>query len=76
MTKKELDKIRSDARVELYGILLVLDYAIEDLEIFREDVRETAKYITKEITSANKKFTKLKAKYEEVAGRKYNPRKK
>lgn len=76
MTKKEIEKIRREAVSDLYGTLLVLDYAVEDLEIFRDDMRETAKYMTKEISQARKKFTKMINKYEEMSGRKYTPRKK
>ncbi len=75
MTKKELDAIRSEARLELYGILLALEYAIEDLEIFRDDARETAKFITKEITSSKKKFAKLKVRYAKASGVQYTGRK-
>ena len=74
MTKKEIDKVRGEAATELYGVLIVLDYAIEDLELFRDDVRETAKYVTKEIGSARKKLNKMVKKWEEVSGRKYNPK--
>lgn len=76
MTKKEIEVVRREAIGELYGVLLILDYGIEDLEILRDEVRETAKYITKEIASNRKAFNKLKAKYEEASGRKYTPRKK
>ena len=76
MTKKEIERIRSEAAGELFTVLIVLDYSIEDLGIVRDDVRETAKYITKEIGSAKKKLNKMIKKWEEVSGRKYNPRKK
>ena len=71
MTKKEIDKIRREAETEFYGVLIILDYSIEDLELFRDDVRETAKYVTKEINKAQKKLNIMIKKYEGISGRKY-----
>lgn len=75
MTKKEIEKVRLEAVTELFGVLLILDYSIGDLEIFRDDTRETVKYATKEIANAKKKFNKLKAKYEAITGNTYKRRK-
>ncbi len=74
-TKKEIEAVRREARVELYGVLLALEFAIQDLEEYRTYFQDSAKYITKTISDTNKIFSKLKVKYEKVTNMKYTRKK-
>jgi len=79
MTKKQIEVIRKNAQSDtgnaIFSLLLELDYSMDLLTDYRNDLRDTAKDVTKEIVKATAKKKKLIAKYEQVAGRKYNPRK-
>ena len=74
MTKKELDAIREEASLELYTMILGMHYMVMDLEMFRDDLKETMKYATKDFNKAKNKLKKSIKKYEELSGTTYKPK--
>ena len=74
-TKKQIDDARKKAAIELFDILLALDYAIDDMHHYRDYFRENATDLTKEINKKKRVFNSTVKKYEELTGRSYNPHK-
>ena len=70
-TKKQIDVARREAGSELFGVILAMEYAIVDMENFRDYFRESATDLTKEITKKKRKFKKIVENFEKVRGTKY-----
>ncbi len=70
-TKKQLKDTEKDITANLHTLLLTLEYAIHDMTLTRDEVKEQAKELTKEIAQMKKRFEKLKGKYENEIGGHY-----